>query len=151
MCYPDFNISSLCISQAAFTSEKLHWSTISWLLLHVNSLVLLQNNLLNQMCQWLTRGRSRMNTWMGRTDLNGHCWIMQFSLLQLKAKSLRNHELLLKTNEAIHFYIILLALSRSYIVLRAWDKARSAGVNTWERHSSMRTRLASILLIMWKF
>lgn len=54
---------------------------------------------------------------------------MQLNLLQLKAKSLQNHELLLKTNEAVHVYVILPALSRSYTVLRAWDKARSAEVN----------------------
>lgn len=66
---------------------------------------------------------------MGRTDLNAHCWIMQLNFLQLDAKSLQNYELLLKTNEAVHFCIILPALSRSYTVLRAWDKARSAGVN----------------------
>lgn len=97
----------------------------------------------------MTHGRQEQDEyWMGRTDLNGHCWVMQFNLLQLKAKSLQNHELLLKTNEAVHFYIILPALSRSCTVLRAWDKVRSVGVNMLERHSSMRTRLAYILLIM---
>lgn len=63
---------------------------------------------------------------MGRSDLNAHCWI---NLLQLEAKCLQNHELLLKTNEGVHFYIILPALSRSYTLLMVWDKARSAGVN----------------------
>lgn len=64
---------------------------------------------------------------MGRTDLNEHCWIMELNLLQLKAKSLQNHELLLKISETVHFDVILPALSRGYT--EGWDKARSAGVN----------------------
>lgn len=126
MCYPDFNIRSLCISQAAFTLEKLQCSTISWLLLHVNSAVaskqLIEPNVL------VTHWRQEQDEyWTGRTGLNGHCWVMQFNLLQLKAKSLQNHELLLKTNEAVHFYVILPALSRSCTVLRAWIK-----LGVWE-------------------
>lgn len=39
---------------------------------------------------------------------------MQLNLLQLKAKRLQNNELLLKTNDTVHFYDILPALSRNY-------------------------------------